>query len=291
MVADCSACCARWVLCLTNFSLIIVSTGVLLIGTWLAADKDSFINITLNITTGSYSPASDFIDNDAKKVLKEFVEPAVIEQAAYILLAVGALIFILSFLGYCGAIKESRILLTTYGIFLVLIFALQVALILLITLYKQQADQHSQEFLKSTLSEHYVTGPGKDGVSLAWDLVMAHLGCCGLEDYKDFSSAKLFQQFAGTEGLGRQVPESCCVLTGSPFLLKPKDPLCVSSPDSSNSYMSIGCHLKFQDMITTNLDMVIGVVVTLAAAQLLAIVLSFCLCKAIGRERDYRYKY
>ena len=161
----------------------------------------------------------------------------------------------------------------------------------MITLYKQQADHHSQEFLKNTLSKHYVSGPGKDGVSLAWDLVMAHLGCCGLEDYKDFSSAKLFQQFAAAEGLGRQVPESCCVLTGSPFLLKPKDPLCISSPNSSNSYISSGCHSKFQEMITTNLDMVIGVVVVLAAAQLLAIVLSFCLCKAIGRDRDYRYKY
>ena len=49
-----------------------------------------------------------------------------IEQAAYILLALGGLIFIISFLGYCGAIKESRVLLTTYGIFLIIIFTLQV---------------------------------------------------------------------------------------------------------------------------------------------------------------------
>ena len=62
--------------------------------------------------------------------LQEFVEPAVIEQAAYILIALGAFIFIISFLGYCGAIKESRVLLTAYGIFLIIIFALQVDLIL-----------------------------------------------------------------------------------------------------------------------------------------------------------------
>ena len=49
-----------------------------------------------------------------------------IEQAAYILLALGGLIFVISFLGYCGAIKESRVLLTTYGIFLIIIFTLQV---------------------------------------------------------------------------------------------------------------------------------------------------------------------
>ena len=49
-----------------------------------------------------------------------------IEQAAYILIALGAFLFIISFIGYCGAIKESRVLLTAFGIFLIIIFALQV---------------------------------------------------------------------------------------------------------------------------------------------------------------------
>jgi len=126
MVADCGANCARWLLCLSNFVGICVSAGVLLVGTWLAADKASFINLTLNVTTSKYSPASPFVSEDAEKILKEFVEPAVIEQSAYILIAVGAFIFIISFLGYCGSIKESRVLLTAYGIFLIIIFALQV---------------------------------------------------------------------------------------------------------------------------------------------------------------------
>ena len=56
-----------------------------------------------------------------------------IEQAAYILIALGAFIFIISFLGYCGAIKESRVLLTAYGIFLIIIFALQVIYILILS--------------------------------------------------------------------------------------------------------------------------------------------------------------
>ena len=116
-------------------------------GTWLAADKASFINTTLNITSSKHSPHSDFVEKEAEKILKvsfsqnifsllliklqEFVEPVVIDQAAYILLALGSLIFIISFLGYCGAIKESRALLVTYGIFLIIIITLQVITILL----------------------------------------------------------------------------------------------------------------------------------------------------------------
>ena len=57
------------------------------------------------------------------------MEPAVIEQAAYILIAIGAFILIISVLGYCGALKESRVLLTAYGIFLIIIFLLQVGFV------------------------------------------------------------------------------------------------------------------------------------------------------------------
>ena len=58
--------------------------------------------------------------------LQELTEPTVIEQGAYILIAAGAFIFIISFLGYCGAIKESRVLLTAYGLFIIIISLLQV---------------------------------------------------------------------------------------------------------------------------------------------------------------------
>eukprot|EP00092_Neocalanus_flemingeri_P079328 GFUD01098813.1.p1 GENE.GFUD01098813.1~~GFUD01098813.1.p1 ORF type:complete len:292 (+),score=99.27 GFUD01098813.1:117-992(+) len=291
MVADCGANCARWLLCLANFIFICVSTGVLIVGTWLAADKASFVNLTLNVTTSKDSPVSPFVGENAEKILKEFVEPAVIEQAAYILIAAGAFILIISFLGYCGAIKESRVLLTAYGIFLIIIFALQIALILLCTLYKSQADHHSKGFLKSTLSKYYTTGDNKDAVTLSWDLIMAQMSCCGVDGYEDFRTARLFVEKSSEEGLGRQVPESCCILTGDPLLLNPADPSCIISPTQSNSYLSTGCYTKFSFMVTENLDLVIGAVVVVAATQLLAIIFAFCLCRAVGQERDYYYKY
>ena len=58
--------------------------------------------------------------------MQELTEPTVIEQGAYMLIACGAFIFVLSFLGYCGAIKESRVLLTAYGLFIIIIVLLQV---------------------------------------------------------------------------------------------------------------------------------------------------------------------
>ena len=81
----------------------------------------------------------------------------------------------------------------------------QIALVLLCTLYKSQADHHSKGFLKSTLSQYYTTGANKDAVTLSWDLIMAQMNCCGVDGYQDFRTARLFVQKSSAEGLGRQV--------------------------------------------------------------------------------------
>ena len=103
----------------------VISAGILVVGTWVAVSKETFIDLYINITTTN-SPLSPTEEKDASTLLQEFVEPAVIDQAGYLLIALGAFIFIISFLGYCGSIKESRVLLTAYGIFLIIIFCLQV---------------------------------------------------------------------------------------------------------------------------------------------------------------------
>ena len=56
------------------------STGLLLVRSWLVADKASFINLTLNLMAHSNSPVSHSLDEEAKQILKDFVEPAVTEQ-------------------------------------------------------------------------------------------------------------------------------------------------------------------------------------------------------------------
>ena len=143
--------------------------------------------------------------------LQTFVGPQLIDNAAYILIALGAFIFILSFLGYCGSIKESRVLLTAYGIFIIIIFCMevgiwintlilllsnisfQIAVIVLAYLYKEShVDAATKGFLTNTLTEHYSVGKDKDAVAFSWDHIMGHFECCGVMDHTDFAKAKLF---------------------------------------------------------------------------------------------------
>jgi len=293
MVADCGATCARWMLCLSNFVFLLGSAALLAVGSWLAADKASFVSITLNVTHNPQSPASSLVDEDAQKIIEQFVEPIVIEQAAYILIALGAFIFVISFLGYCGAMRESRVLLTAYAIFILLIFLAQIALIFVYYFHKPQADKHSKDFLKETLNQYYTTGNKEDAVTRGWDLVMSQLSCCGVESYEDFRTAMKFVEAGRMEGLGRQIPEACCRLQDNKnsLLLIPEDRECIVDPNTENSFYLEGCYVRFHDLVASNLDLAIGAVVVVAAGQLLAIILSFCLCRAVGTERNYYYKY
>jgi len=293
MVADCGATCARWLLCLSNFIFLLGSAALLAVGSWLAADKASFVNLTLNVTHSPQSPASAHIDEEAQKIIEQFVEPIVIEQAAYVLIALGAFIFVISFLGYCGAMRESRVLLTAYAIFILIIFLAQVTLILVYFFYKPQADNHTKDFLKETINQYYTTGNEEDAVTRGWDLVMSHLSCCGVDSYEDFKTARKFVEASRIEGLGRQVPEACCRLEDNKntLLLVPENRECIVDPSTENSYYLEGCYARFHDLVASNLDLAIGSVVVVAAGQLLAIILSFCLCRAVGTERNYYYKY
>lgn len=74
---------------------------------------------------------------------------------------------------------------------------------------------------------------------------------------------------------------------------KPVDPMCVTNPTTTNSYMDQGCFEKINKELEEEIDVVIAVVVCVAAVELLAAVFAFCLCRAAGKEQDYtnHYKY
>ena len=52
-----------------------------------------------------------------------------------------------------------------------------------------------------------------------------------------------------------------------------------------------GCYDTVYDFAIRHLNVVIGVCVGLMAIQILGIIFAFCLCKAVGNDRDYHYKY
>ncbi|CAG2058375.1 unnamed protein product [Timema podura] len=246
---------------------------------------------------------------------EKFTTPTVIEQVSYILIAAGAFVFVVSFLGYCGAIRESRCLLTTYGVLLLIILVMEITAGGLAAAYKKEAETESRTMLKNSIKKYYATQDKADAVTLMWNYFMAQMKCCGVDNYLDFKESPKW-------GTNKTVPEACCVLVGDLNKFTPKDPQCPNNPSESNSYymkmvaqsqsltltldyttgdwglnlaqytegsgthgggiaMKGGCYETFYNWLMEHINTAIGVGIGLGLLQLLGIFFAFCLCKSI----------
>ncbi|GLH11757.1 Tetraspanin [Gryllus bimaculatus] len=204
---------------------------------------------------------------------QQFTYPTVIEQASYILIAAGSLVFLVSFLGYCGALRESQCLLTCYGVFLVIILLMEITAGALAAAYRKEAEQKARTFLKNSIKDYYGPRDQPDAVTLMWNYFMAELKCCGVDDYKDFASSKW-----QTSNTSLVVPEACCELQGDRADFKPLYEACPRTPSLA---WKDGCYDKFMAWLLQHMTVVIAVGIGLGLLQLLGIFLAFCLCRSI----------
>ncbi|XP_068248834.1 LOW QUALITY PROTEIN: tetraspanin-1-like [Palaemon carinicauda] len=238
---------------------------VLALSIWLAVDNTSFLILTR------------VSENDS---LQEFNQPSVLEHGAYILIVAGGLVFCIGFLGCCGAVLESRVLLTIYGLTIIVIFLLEVTGGALAAVYKAETEEELQNFLKLTLKKYYSTQSTANSMTVSWNALMAELKCCGVNNYTDFELASMWQTNK-TDGM--VMPVACCILEGDPKKFKPLDPSCVSDPTPENSYFLTGCLGRLQENTFYYLPTMLSVAIGLGTLQLILITLSFYMCRAIGK--------
>ncbi|XP_044730450.1 tetraspanin-18-like [Chrysoperla carnea] len=257
MSLNCGACFAKYLLCIFNFIVFLAGTTVLAVGIWLAADTNSFISLM------------KVVDNEQ---FQEFTQPTVIKQASYVLIAAGSFMFIVSFLGYCGALRESKCLLTLYGICLVIILAIEITAGGLAVLNKDKAEAETRTFLKTTITKYYATPDKADAVTVMWNTMMRQLSCCGVDNYKDFEDSPKWISEKGEQKL----PAACCAYDKNIHNYQN----CTSNPSESNSYYETGCFKTLLHWIMQHMDIIIWCVVSLGLIQLFGIFFAFCLCKS-----------
>ncbi|XP_030385385.1 tetraspanin-18 [Scaptodrosophila lebanonensis] len=266
MVFDCGVWCAKYLLCIFNFIFFLLGTIIFGAGLWLAVDKHSLIALLKLVES---------------ERIEQFTQPQVIEQLAYVLLVIGAIMFFMSFLGYLGAMRESRCLLSTYGTFLVLLLIAEIVAVGLAAFYKEKVRAESKNFLQTTITS-YSLGEDMDATSLMWNQLMGNFGCCGINDYRDFDGSPAWQNSKGN----RTIPEACCILKDVAEMV-PRDEDCVTNPTESNSFFMKGCYEVFTDWLIRQRELIIGVIVV-GIAHLVLIILAFALCKAFAKYHDMR---
>jgi tetraspanin-18 len=259
---DLGATMVKYCLCLFNFVFVVFGTALLGLGIWLIADLSSLISLLRlasqdQIRVNEYGPAT------------------VLEQTGYVFIALGAFIFIISFLGYCGTIKESRFLLGAYAFFLTLIFILEIALVVLFLVYRKETVLETRTILTKSIHKMYSTRDQATPFTVTFDFVMRQGECCGVSNYTDFNQA---ERFLKNKTASQTIPIACCKLKPEIISFEPIDSNCPNS--GSNSNKDTGCLDKLLDTLSTQMNIAIIVGVAVGLLQIIGIVFAVCVYKA-----------
>uniref|UniRef100_A0A8C6TI44 Tetraspanin n=1 Tax=Neogobius melanostomus TaxID=47308 RepID=A0A8C6TI44_9GOBI len=231
-----------------NGVIFLAGAAVLAVGIWVKVDSGSLMSIV-----GSIDGA-----------------PAELDQLAnisYVLIGVGVVLVVIGFLGCCGAVKESRCMLLTFFIIVLIIFIIEVAGAIVLFVFPDLAAnllRGLEKEVRKDISENY----GKDKqVTELWDNTMDQFKCCGFSNYTDFEDSPFV---ANTTAY----PPTCCK--------SPNNNKC--SVDATKDSDIPGCVEKLVEFIEENSVIVAGVALGIAALEIAAMVVSMILYKDIGRK-------
>jgi tetraspanin-18 len=243
-----------------NILFVCIAVLIIIAGVWLALHATSLADFVRWIGIGDR--------------MSEF------KQAYIMLIVFGVIVFMISFAGFYGACYDSRKFLIFYGVFLVIIVLLEIAIAIMAVAFATQFDSNVRSSLRSSIKNYYAAD--KNAITAMWDWSMASLKCCGADGYEDFKASKEWAKAS------KQVPEACCVLEDNTKTLQPKDKGCPQSPSDSNSYWKKGCYKRLTERMWESKILTIALAVSLALLEVLGILAAFYLWRAIRRnERFY----
>uniref|UniRef100_A0A3Q2DJU0 Tetraspanin n=1 Tax=Cyprinodon variegatus TaxID=28743 RepID=A0A3Q2DJU0_CYPVA len=182
----------------------------------------------------------------------------VLFTGVYIILAMGGMLFLLGFLGCCGAIRENRCLL----LFVRKIFKHFVCV----------SSQLTREYFSRELKRHYQGRNNTDVFTSTWNVVMTTFDCCGISGPEDFEES-LFRLL----NPNKMVPEACCQVTG--YLGEAGVEQCVSGSVAFRH--NKGCYSAMVEYFETYIYSAGALVIVVLTVELFAMVFAMCLFKGI----------
>ncbi|XP_034959776.1 CD63 antigen [Zootoca vivipara] len=174
-----------------------------------------------------------------------------------VILAVGVIVFFISFFGCCGALKENYCMVTTFAVLLTLIFLVEIAAAIAGYIYKDEIKAVIDKEIRAEIAVYKNDGK----VAKVLDDLQEKYSCCGAFNYTDW--------FNGTTS--SNIPPSCC---------KRNDTDCRNNPTVDRINQE-GCVVKIEAWLRKHIIIVAGVALGIAFFELLGIIFACCLMKGI----------
>ncbi|CAJ1050112.1 tetraspanin-18-like isoform X2 [Xyrichtys novacula] len=237
MEGDCLSC-MKFLMFIFNFFIFLGGSFLLSVGVWVLVDPMGFREIV------AANP--------------------LLFTGVYVILAMGGMLFLLGFLGCCGAIRENKCLLLFFFTLILFIFLAELAAAVLAFLFREHL---TREYFSRELRRHYQGHNSTDVFSSTWNAIMTTFHCCGVSGPQDFEES-LFRLLNPTQ----LVPESCCQRSISVDQ-------CVSggTPFRHNK----GCYSAMVEYFQTYIYTAGALAIVVLTIELFAMIFAMCLFRGI----------
>jgi hypothetical protein len=260
---------AKWLLCLLNFVLLVVGFAVLCFAIWAAWDKHSFIEFTGLIE-----------DEELRTQLAKKANSTIVNRTIYIIIGAMGFMMFGNAVGYIGALRESRRLLTSYALILLIILLLELFAGWLAAAYAYNAERDIKAAANASFQQYQLNPFKKEKTAetLLWDSFFTTFQCCGFNGYEDFRKPDKFH-----------IPETCCAFN---FTITGRSWECLKDPENSKNMKlryEVGCYDVILGLIKKNIKnytiIAIGIISGLPSSASLGIILASCMCDSILKRK------
>jgi len=207
--------------------------------------------------------------------------------APTLLIIVGVFIFVISFLGCCGAIRENYYMLMGFGILVGLIFVLQMAGGIAALVQRGKIPELIRQGIRNDVRD-FRTGNASTQTKANIDELQKDLQCCGEDKYMDFLTLDNGTVIFATNNT---IPKTCCKDNAECRREVVVDQFCNSTAPTYNVsacpiYID-GCATPAGNLLHTAITGAAGVALGLAFIELIGIVFSCYLAKRIRSGYTY----
>merc|ERR1712018_483333 len=230
MAVDCCSKFAKFFLFTFNALIWIVGGTLLGVGIWMCVSRDAA---------------------ELPRVATTDTSDALIRGAAVTLIIVGVVVFVVAFLGCCGACKESTGMLLTYAVIITILFVIQVVAGICGVVFKDKILDILGTSMNDTVILRYGQ-PNMDETTQSWDYMQRSFKCCGAEGIEDWAASKWVES-----QVNQTVPVTCCVLENPDHYDQLPEPLdsdkcqkAAAGKSQFNSYIHLtGCRVELQNWV------------------------------------------
>ncbi|XP_005802842.1 tetraspanin-1-like [Xiphophorus maculatus] len=231
-----------------NGIIFLAGIGILGVGIWVKVDSGSIFNFLGKI---------DNVPPEINQVL----------NVGYLLIAIGALLVVIGFLGCCGAIRESKCMLVLFFMIVLLVFIAEVAGAVVILVFRPVADSLFEKVGTAAVKSIQKDYGSNTDITGLWNTTMDGLKCCGFYNYTDFTGSPYYTAHNNT------YPPRCCLVV-SPC-----------NATMADSKIADGCFPKIKKLIDSNTVVIVGVALGIAALEICAMIVSMTLYCRIKSTR------